>query len=363
MKKIIFGLGLLFTLSSYSGIETGGKGKPCTPVHIYYSPFNIDVSGGDLSPAVNWPNFLNYPDDRAKYGLRGNVSAVRYIARTFEKDTTGVGLAFDESGKLIMTYVGSFCHVDVAEMRELRYDPSGRLTGIVENPQLDRQASSEERFEYDASNRLVRRSSRFIPGEWQTYAYYPNGNLKCMVPVQDSANFSSLGCVGTMEFDEAGELVRMESYITANPFVLPAKNYRNELRSVCTFVHSEGLCTEKRETIFFKDKGMKPDTIPCLSRYAYNSKGDIASWEYDGGYFRAKSADRSDYAIPRTSFTLRFDYDYDRQGNWTTMRIIFPDNYADIMVLRNLYSSLAKERKAVSGVKPVVIIERSIDYY
>lgn len=360
MCGLVFGLVLSFTLSSYSGIKIG----TCTPVHVYYDPlFTLLESSGDLSPAVNWPNFLNYPVDLAKYGLRGNVSVVRYIVRTFEKDTTGIGLAFDEAGKLIMTHVGSFVHIGDAEIRELRYDRSGKLTGIVENPHRDRQASNKECFEYDASNRLVKRSSPFILGEWQTYTYYPNGSQKRMIPVQNLTNFSSLGWVGTMEFNETGELIRMESQITANPFVFPAKNYRNELHSVCTFIHSEGLCTEKQETIFFKDEGMKPDTISCLSRYAYNGKGDIASWEYDGGYFHAKFTDSFDYTISRISFTIRFDYDYDCQGNWTTMRIILPDNYADIMVLRNLYSSLAKERESRSGVKPVVIIERNIDYY
>ena len=166
-----------------------------------------------------------------------------------------------------------------------------------------------------------------------------------------------------MEFNKSSELERMEVPLTSNPFVADAKGSFNDFPSVSTFTYSGGLCTEKLEKIAFIVRGETLDTITCVNRYAYNDKGDLISWEYNGGYYRLDPVTRNEYSIPQTSFTIRFEYDYDKHGNWTTRRTILPDNYADIEWLHRYYVVSTKQKEPASGERPVVSIEREIDYY
>lgn len=356
-------------LAACSGGGLFEKEKKYTPLYVYYNPLDPDITSTltntDLSPVKNYPNFVNYPDDRTKHGLRGNVSQVRYPLKDARGNpsTWGIGLAFNEAGQLTSVFSGDFARPMDAEIWEFQYDNAAHLVGKVNNPHRYRWPSNKDHFEYDASGRLVKRNSPFAQGDFQTYDYHENENLKRVIPVQNPRNLPSTALTGMMEFNKSSELERMEVPLTSNPFVADAKGSFNDFPSVSTFTYSGGLCTEKLEKIAFIVRGETLDTITCVNRYAYNDKGDLISWEYNGGYYRLDPVTRNEYSIPQTSFTIRFEYDYDKHGNWTTRRTILPDNYADIEWLHRYYVVSTKQKEPASGERPVVSIEREIDYY
>lgn len=164
-----------------------------------------------------------------------------------------------------------------------------------------------------------------------------------------------------MEFNESGELVKMEAPLTSNPFVTEAyRTFVRKFPSVSTFTYSDGLCTEKLEKIaFINERNKTSDTITCVNRYTYNDKGDLISWEYSGGQYWLDLKTRNHYSFPYVSFTIRFEYDYDRYGNWITRRAILPENYEDI---RALHIKVGNDKPA-PGESPVITTEREIDYH
>lgn len=136
-------------LAACSGDRLFKKEKKYTPLYVYYNPLNYNQDY-DFAESF-YPDYINYPDDRIKYGLRGNVSLVLYGSAD-----TGIEYIFDNEGKL--RTASSF--LDRArryiELREFRYT-DGRLAGVYRNPQNDKWATSKQKFEYDAAGRLVRR--------------------------------------------------------------------------------------------------------------------------------------------------------------------------------------------------------------
>lgn len=312
-------------LAACSGGGLFEKEKKYTPLYVYWNPLEPDggiLLSGDLSPAYTYPYFVNYPDDRAKHGLRGNVSQVRYPLKDARGNpsTWGAGLAFNETGQLTSTFSGDFAKPMDAEIRELRYNVSGQFEGIVYNPNRRRWDQTPEKL---PSNPRV----------------------------------------GAMEFNEAGELTRLEAEMTSNPFIVEAKGSFNDFPSVSTFTYSGGLCTEKLEKIAFIVRGETLDTITCVNRYAYNDKGDLISWEYTGGHYCLDPETRNLYTIPQISFIFRFEYDYDRYGNWITRRTILPDNYTDDEQLHRYYVVSTMQKEPAPGEKPIVTVKREIDYY
>lgn len=82
---------LLFTACSGSGMFE--KEKKYTPLYVYYNPLNYNQDY-DFAESF-YPDYINYPDDRIKYGLRGNVSLVLYGSAD-----AGIEYIFDDEGKL-----------------------------------------------------------------------------------------------------------------------------------------------------------------------------------------------------------------------------------------------------------------------
>lgn len=115
-------------LAACSGDRLFKKEKKYTPLYVYYNPLNYNQNY-DFAELF-YPDYINYPDDRIKYGLRGNVSLVLYGSAD-----AGIEYIFDDEGKL--RTVSSF--LDRArryiELREFRYT-DGRLAGVYRNPQM-----------------------------------------------------------------------------------------------------------------------------------------------------------------------------------------------------------------------------------
>lgn len=335
-------------LAACSGSGMFEKEKKYTPLYVYYNPLNYNQDY-DFAESF-YPDYINYPDDRIKYGLRGNVSLVLYGSAD-----TGIEYIFDNEGKL--RTASSF--LDRArryiELREFRYT-DGRLAGVYRNPQNDKWATSKQKFEYDAAGRLVRREGGM---QWahQVYSYYEDGTLKAITP--EYYNTFRAGNKGKMDFDQSGNLVKAEADVTPNPFMA-----KSGLPSISTFTYNnDGLCTEKLEKIYDKE-----DTITCRHIYTYNDKGDLASWEYLGDIYQMNLENRSQNVyISNVDIKILFEYEYDKHDNWTTIRVTLPDNVMEIECLiweLGMYmNSIGRKHDLEPGEKPIITYHRHIEYY
>lgn len=338
------------------------KEKRYTPLYLYSNPLDPDITNlfvnNGYEPEYSYPNFLNYPNDWAKHGLRGNVALVTYSW----VNIPNVELGFNKQGNLIYTgsYLGSAKKPESrehAEIREFRYDDFGRLEGVYRNPHNNKWASSDQEFEYDASGKLIKRKGG-INYAYQTFSYYDDGTLKEITPKILSDMYLNNGTFGKMEFNGSGELIRTEAPNTTNPFFGEGKMAYRKLRVICTFSYLNGLCSKKQEKIY-----LKKDTIPtCNSTesYQYNNKGDLIGWEYTGVVCNQTP---NEYVFENASFKFQFEYDYDKHDNWTTMRIILPDNFTDSQYLHQYFYIKTGQKLPLPGEKPIINIRRELTYH
>lgn len=352
MKQIIFICALLGLLSSCTQ-ELIHKEKKYTPLYLYYNPFkpSVGLMGSMYSPEKDYPNYLNYPSDCVKHGLRDRVALVSYVGRGivyFE-------LSFDKEGKLIRTVSSMDAAKRFAEFRDFKYDSMGKLEGIYRQ-----YGSRRQKFEYDASGKLIKREGG-LHYAYQTYAYYDDGTLKEITPHMKSDQYLNHDFYGKMEFNESGELVHANFLTTSSPFW---SIDRTRFRSVCRFSYaSNGLCTQKNETLYLNKTYMDVDSILCRSVYTYNEKGDIARWDYSDVLYQGTTSENGN------NLAFLFEYKYDLHDNWTTMKVILPKCYIGN---RDELAVFAKEHDMLGQLsmgskelnEPAAItIERQIDYH
>lgn len=356
MKKTLL-ICAITLLAACSGGGLFEKEKKYTPLYVYYNPLAqiFPVMHTDF-PESDYPDFINYPNDRVKHGLHNNVSLVRYA---FYNNNGGAEYLFDTEGKL--KQVSSF--LDKArkhiELREFRYDDAGRLVGVYRNSHEDKWASNRQKFEYDTAGRLVRREGGMLWAH-QIYSYYETGILKEITPQYFNDFYSDTK--GKMEFNESGNLVRMEAHMTSNPFMSAAAGRYDGLPNICTYTYTDGLCTEKVERIV-----LKKDTIVCRNLYTYNDKGDLTSWEYSGGLYQTNPKDRNRYVFSNIiDLKIAFEYEYDNHDNWTTMRVILPENYDQLKYLKRYYAEyltfIEGKKRIDPNEKPIMTYHRHIEY-
>ena len=358
---LIVAVAAVTVFAACSGGGQMEKERKYTPVYLYFNPIDPDLRSPkmaiDLSPLGGFSQFVNYPNDWAKYGLRGNVSKIQFVFKGFN----GAERVFDNAGRL-RTEGGPTIDLPYAVYKELRYDNLGRLVGVVGNLHRNRWATSSQQFEYDETGKLVKLTGALGGAEYQEFYYYEDGTLKEIIPKKDVVFLKEYDHIGKMEFNEQGKLVRLEAPLTSNPFVAEAKSDFNRFPSVSTFTYSGGLCTEKLEKIAFIVRKEVKDTITCINRYTYNDKGDLASWEYHGVYYYLDPKTRNHYSLVPISDTIRFEYEYDDHDNWIMMRFMLPDNQdAANTLLRNCSPSNVGEFELGGGA--VAIIQRKIMYH
>lgn len=327
--------------------------KKYTPLCLYYNPFepSVGLTDSQYSPEKDYPNYLNYPNDCVKHGLRGLAASVSYTGRGI----VYYEMSFDKEGKLVHTVSSFDAARKFAEFRNFKYDSTGKLEGVYRQ-----YGPSRQKFEYDASGKLVRREGG-LSYAYQTYTYYNDGTLKEITPHMFNDHYLNHDFYGKMEFNESGELAKADFVTTSNPFF---GNGKSRFRSVCTFSYAgNGLCMQKNEMAYPKKKDSDIDSIFCHNTYAYNDKGDVIRWDYSDTVY--------EHSTPKdgNNLTFQFEYTYDRHDNWITMKIILPDCYIGN---RNALADFAREHDMLGQLflgekqqnKPATItIERQINYH
>lgn len=354
MKKILFTAIIAVFLSACSEGGVFQKEKNYTPLYVLHNPLPLyypEVYYNEENFTQSYyPDFVNYPDDRTKLGLRKDVSKVEYA-----QPIGGAEYTFDEQGKL--QWASHFFDKGrmLIEVYAFRYDDKNRLMGVYRNPQKNPHVSSDQTFEYDEQGRLVKRKGGMMWAN-QVYSYYNDGTLKEITPQYFNKGNDKKG---KMMFDTSGRLISMEAYGSSNPFM----EAHNCTGSICTYTYEKdnGLCTEKQEKFIYKE-----DTIVCTNRYTYNEMGDLASWEYTGGVYQINLKRHSQYIFFNTTLRVTFAYEYDSHGNWTTMRVTVPENFMEYEYLIRAYDAFLRFRglKYYDGYENRIwTINRHISYF
>lgn len=350
---LIVAVAAVTVFAACSGGGQMEKERKYTPLSVYFDPLLSQFHQDE--PAAYYIDFINYPNDLVKHGLRGNVSDVRYhskgdIVKTYKH------YSFDNEGRL--KSVSSPAHQDPARYE---YDDEGRLKDVyrVYGRGWTR---DHQKLEYDTVGHLVKR----IDGDLAySYLYYDNGVLKRMFAV-DRTPFWAKDYTDSivMDFYESGDLRSWKFPNSINSFV---EEMNGDLPSSAVFFYTDGLCTEKLERIVWMDREEVLDTLVCHHSYAYNDKGDVITWTYNGRFYDRVDANR--YAFPSTSVTIRFEYEYDEYDNWRTMRIILPKNFTEVRSLTRSYDFYSIFYKGMRPVMPTteedyaLTVYRDIQYY
>lgn len=282
-----------------------------------------------LSFARCFMDFVQYPNDWTKLGLKGKV-------KTIHSDEKGLvtGLEFDEFGHVTMQ--GRVLGRRYGDALEFEYQ-DGRLQKAI-----NRRARSLQTFLYNEANQLtISKSEQYE----KQYTYYENGMLK---NVSVAKTYDRDGILN-MDCDETGRVLALRMWAT-HPIVstLVETDFTYEY-------NSDGLCNVKYGKAFIEERGIHigkdyfyiTDSLFTTSRYTYNDRHDIVKWEEE--YSTSKKEISG-------NFTVEFSYEYDEQGNWTS-RIATPSSED---VLKLLYQ---KNSFVMENGKPASKLERNIEYY
>lgn len=341
--RILAGYLLFFCLICGGCASTTGDNdmeRLYTPVALYFNPLE------NICP-YEWvkyfPIFENYPDDCAKYGLKGAPSAVR---NEFNNVSWGVSYKliaiFNQDAKLFST-------LNTAWMfgNKYSYDTNGLLQEIIRYDDNNSYHSEDpiSSFKYDG-NRLE---------EWKgpsgtnwdlfqnfqikayKYEYYPDSTLKAVVPVING-DISRNSTTGTYEFNEKGQLLRMTAPKSSNPFLKPFDHPGFNVNSEAEFQYNDkGLCIAKTEKFMItkqENGATVTDTLSAVNHYQYNKHNDLVWWVYDGV---VAEEDKSGVSTSKRQLTIEYDYKYDDHGNWTTVWCIFPKDFESYSALTKFY--------------------------
>ncbi|MDN0072871.1 hypothetical protein [uncultured Bacteroides sp.] len=346
MLFIIVFIGI--TISSCSNFLK--KEQQLTPIYLYYNPLDIDDN-----VYLKFPLFNNYPNERYKYGVRGPVYEVVY---SHTNQYTGI-----ESITKKYSFLGWGDILMFFNDRIFSYTYNDELY-ITDITELERNATPRRKvaeLEYKGGKLTEYHVSNYDNLHYR-YEYHPNGMTKTITGSDYWDKSKEL-----FEFNDKGQLIKMVVNDSSNPF-MEGLHYHNKFPSISYFKYTNDLCSEKIEKIIFKDYNNNIDTLICKSSFVYNKNGDVTSWIYDGECV-ADGGNTYDFMHTRTA--INFEYVYDKYGNWTTMKVILPDDFARYHYLFKYYQintghtyiSTQKTPDIKPGEKAIVVFDRQLGYY
>lgn len=333
-RQYLRGIGLLlilnFVLSACSGSGKSLSERKYNPITFYFDPNLFWVSGTPTYPACFVPDFVNYPNDLVKYGLRGSVKSLESNGSFFSE------MQFNSQGNL--TYQGYFFDSDkrYGEAYQFEYTESGNLASMY-NVRTRQGSGASEHYEYNASNKLTNRV--YKAGAKKIYTYHENGLLKSVVldPQRDNQNVCDMVC------DNDGNIISLETFQLSH---LVQSLLVQEKRACSTYAYnSEGLCSSSKEILLPSKQHHAIDSICGESTYLYNDKGDLIQWNYSSVCYPKNDTYR---------FTIDYIYVYDEQGNWTEMKVVGN-------VVKDLLSSFGVA--TMEDGRKYVTFNRVIEYY
>lgn len=290
----------------------------------------MSIQGEDkLSFTRCFMDFVQYPDDWTKLGLKGKVKNIYS-----DENKLVTGLEFDEFGHVTMQ--GRILGGRYGHSLEFEYQ-GGKLQKAI-----NRGSRALQAYLYNEADRLTASKSEQYE---KVYTYYENGMLKnvSVVKTHDRDGIVKMDC------DETGRVLALRMWVQ-HPIV------KTLVETDFTYEYnSDGLCNVKHGKAFLEERGIHigkdyyyiTDSLFTTSRYTYNDKHDIVKWEEE--YYTGKKEISG-------NFTVDFSYEYDEQDNWIS-RIATPSSEE---VLKLLYH---KDSFVMENGKPASKLERNITYY
>lgn len=269
-----------------------------SPITCYFHPQSPHVHGSLENTTEYIVDFVNYPTDLAKYGLRGKVRNVKY------EDPSGLAeiqMYFNREGNLDKHYEyilngGTKIDFTYNQNGSLKYSKNAK-NGYIHGPLA--------KFIYDDSGKAI--ESRTDNDLRINFSYHENGNLKSVTPTSKRKNLSGQERnYLLMECDINGNLSYMK-YFEYRPII----HDRERGWSEKYFKHnSNGQCIECHGSIKIEGYRKQIDSISFTQNFTYNSKGDLSTWQYQEKLYPSQE---------EYSLNISFDYEYDEQGNWIKM--------------------------------------------
>lgn len=242
--------------------------------------------------AKQFTDFVQYPDDWSKFGLKGKVKRMTCepqrgmlteMVFNIEGHLISQGTTFGRGGRYGSTL-------------DFEYT-NGKLTRVVHRTSREAQT-----YEYDRQGRLsISKGDRYE----KRFDYHTNGMLKSTS--MSTPNYYSPALkdgIYSMDCDETGHVLSL-TMRAAHPVV--------DILGVGTFefeYDTQGLCCVKHGRIFIDDDYHHIcDTVFSTSRFTYNEYNDLVKWEEE---YHTGKGDKSG------NFVKQYTYVYDEEGNWTT---------------------------------------------
>lgn len=271
--------------------------RALSPMDLYFmcpTAMLVSPGGGDNRTAY-LPDFINYPNDLTKLGLRGHVkecvAGVSTIKFTYR---------FNMSGNMTNYQFRMDSQGFFGEGARMEYDALGHLTLLGRD--FNRQSTNSHTYIYE-NDVLVRRESgrRFRVYEWINDK---EGNL---IPTKVTNNGLKPAMEMKYGYNSDGNVVLTEmSYDNPNlPGSLTAKKgvsnfeYFNDgrLKKVCTAYKG---CSDRTYNEMWG-----------VCEYAYNSQGDVEKM------VRTLYDNNTDNKQQIYTVTQTYSYKYDTHNNWT----------------------------------------------
>lgn len=284
----------VFVICTGCGNAEKEKVYPPLSEFMYCDDAFLDRNAGieKFTFAKQFTDFVQYPDDWSKFGLKGKVKRMTCepqrgmlteMVFNIEGHLISQGTTFGRGGRYGSTL-------------DFEYT-NGKLTRVVHRTSREAQT-----YEYDRQGRLsISKGDRYE----KRFDYHTNGMLKSTS--MSTPNYYSPALkdgIYSMDCDETGHVLSL-TMRAAHPVV--------DILGVGTFefeYDTQGLCCVKHGRIFIDDDYHHIcDTVFSTSRFTYNEYNDLVKWEEE---YHTGKGDKSG------NFIKQYTYVYDEEGNWTT---------------------------------------------
>lgn len=290
----------------------------------YYSPhLFLEPTEDFLLNAAYYADFVNYPNDRLKFALKGDVNTVEYT--TLHK----MLWVFYKNGKLAANNL----IIDGSWNKEINnwiYQYANDSAGGFDIPDLGELTGITKSSEYLSMNRSLGKSSDLL----NSYAYNEAGlPLTCSYFA-----FNKLNYIKRFNYNEKGICTSMsveENAPTKEKNVMDCNVSSDAYGTVThlflkkTRIPVQGLAIGDRDITPVYDKRGKLlavkalsiprnmessmiDSVRSMSSYEYNEQGDVALWTYNDTIYPQQVTN---------NFSIKFKYIYDKHGNWVEKSI------------------------------------------
>lgn len=268
------------------------------PISLYFMKANsmvvsVGAMGEDYTAYL--PDFVSYPNDLTKLGLKGPVKYCEMGASTIKWT-----FDFNTDGNLTNQQFRMDSQGRYGEGHRMEYNGAGELTFLGR----DFRGQSPDSHTYTYENGVL--VKREYGSGMRTYEWKKDSNGK-LDPIKSVTK--GLKPLMDMTYAESDAGVVLHSMLYANPW-LPGGLAAD--KGMSTFEYDSDGRLMKISVCYFGCKNAPAKDLYGVNLYEYNEHGDVSKETYS----LAKTADQclTDNAL-HTQVTT-YDYNYDEHDNW-----------------------------------------------